>query len=86
MRWLKWGRRSALLLWSLIPLALLEAGPLRGEETALDRYVAKPDSTYAWRVVRSVPGQAARNLSTSSRLASPMRCFSAANSRYGYSG
>src|SRR5207302_896545 len=53
---LKRGRRSAVLSWFVIPIVLLEAGPLRAEETALDRYVAKPDPTYAWRVVRTVPG------------------------------
>jgi PhoPQ-activated pathogenicity-related protein len=37
-------------------LALVAAGRLRAEETALDRYVAKPDPTYAWKVVRTVPG------------------------------
>jgi PhoPQ-activated pathogenicity-related protein len=56
MPWLKLGRRSAVLSWFVIPIALLEAGPLRAEETALDRYVAKPDTTYAWQVVRTVPG------------------------------
>ena len=55
MQWLKRGRRSAVLLWFVTPIALFEAGPLRAEETALDRYVAKPDATYAWHVVRTVP-------------------------------
>jgi PhoPQ-activated pathogenicity-related protein len=55
MPWLKRGRRSAVLFWFVIPIAFFEAGPLRAEETALDRYVAKPDTTYAWRVVRTVP-------------------------------
>jgi PhoPQ-activated pathogenicity-related protein len=55
---LKWARRTAVLSWSLIPIALLAAGPLglRAEETALDRYVARPDPTYAWQVVRTVSG------------------------------
>ncbi len=56
MPWLKWGCRSAVLSWIVIPIALPEAGPLRAEETALDRYVARPDATYAWQVVRTVPG------------------------------
>jgi hypothetical protein len=56
MQGLKRGRRSAVLLWLVIPIALFEAGPLRAEETALDRYVAGPDPTYAWQVVRTVPG------------------------------
>src|SRR3954447_13823319 len=55
MQGLKRDRRSA-VLWFVIPIALFEAGSLRAEETALDRYVAKPDTTYAWRVVRTVPG------------------------------
>lgn len=29
---------------------------LRADETALDRYVAKPDSTYSWKVAKQVPG------------------------------
>jgi len=35
---------------------LLEAQLLRADETALDRYVAKPDSTYSWKMVKQVPG------------------------------
>src|SRR3954470_2359881 len=56
MQGLKRGRRSAVLSWLVIPIALFEAGSLRAEETALDRYVAQPDTTYAWQVVRTVPG------------------------------
>src|SRR4051812_46592000 len=56
MEWLRRGRRSAVSFWFMIPIALLRAGPSRAEETALDRYVAKPDPTYAWQVVRTVPG------------------------------
>jgi len=29
--------------------------PLPAEETALDRYVAKPDATYSWKVARKIP-------------------------------
>ena len=32
------------------------AEPVNGAKTALDEYVAKPDSTYAWKVVKTVPG------------------------------
>jgi PhoPQ-activated pathogenicity-related protein len=32
---------------------------LRADETALDRYIARPDPTYAWKVVREIPGNAA---------------------------
>jgi PhoPQ-activated pathogenicity-related protein len=28
----------------------------RADETALDRYIAKPDPTYAWQVVKQIPG------------------------------
>jgi PhoPQ-activated pathogenicity-related protein len=41
----------------VLALALSGSSRLRGEETALDRYVAKPDSTYSWKVVRSVPAK-----------------------------
>src|SRR5687768_3409479 len=37
-------------------IALLLVNSLRGEETALDRYVARPDPTYSWKIVRTVPG------------------------------
>lgn len=52
------GRRSAVLLSLAITVALAAAGLVRAEETALDRYVAKPDSTYAWSIVKTVPGNA----------------------------
>jgi PhoPQ-activated pathogenicity-related protein len=57
MQWLERTRRSAVLVWLVLSIVLIEAGPrpLRAEETALDRYVAKPDATYAWQVVRTVP-------------------------------
>ena len=29
----------------------------RAQETALDRYVKKPDPAYAWRLVRAIPGE-----------------------------
>ncbi len=32
------------------------AAPVNGPKTPLDEYVAKPDPTYAWEVVRTVPG------------------------------
>jgi PhoPQ-activated pathogenicity-related protein len=42
--------------WVLfLGLVLCPARPSRAEETALDRYVAKPDATYSWKVVRTVP-------------------------------
>src|SRR5690242_13708957 len=56
MPWLKRARRLVVFLWLVIPIALLEPGPrlLRAEETALDRYVARSDPTYAWQVVHTV--------------------------------
>jgi len=33
---------------------MVPVGGLRAEETALDRYVKKPDNTYAWKVVNKV--------------------------------
>jgi PhoPQ-activated pathogenicity-related protein len=35
---------------------ILGSSPLRADETALDRYVSKPDSTYSWKVAKQVPG------------------------------
>jgi PhoPQ-activated pathogenicity-related protein len=37
----------------LLAVALSGSRQVRAEETALDRYVAKPDSTYSWKVVRT---------------------------------
>jgi PhoPQ-activated pathogenicity-related protein len=33
------------------------AEPPRGRPTALDEYIAKPDPTYSWKVVNTIPGQ-----------------------------
>jgi PhoPQ-activated pathogenicity-related protein len=41
-------------------IGLVWAGALQAGETALDRYVAKPDATYSWKVVRSVPGNSVK--------------------------
>jgi PhoPQ-activated pathogenicity-related protein len=49
-------RRFIIVIWFVAVIAVLGVGPLRAGETALDRYVAKPDPTYSWKVVRSVPG------------------------------
>ena len=56
MPMLERGRRSAVLFWLGIAVALGAPRLLRAEETALDRYVAKPDATYAWSIVKTVPG------------------------------
>jgi PhoPQ-activated pathogenicity-related protein len=44
------------LIWVTTGIALIASGRVRAGETALDRYVAKPDPTYSWKVVRTVPG------------------------------
>lgn len=51
-------QRRRLTLWIrlVIAVALIATSSLRAGETALDRYVAKPDPTYAWKVVRTVRG------------------------------
>jgi PhoPQ-activated pathogenicity-related protein len=43
----------AAALWML-------AGPIFAQETALDRYIAKPDPVYAWKLVRTIDGQGCR--------------------------
>jgi hypothetical protein len=50
-------RRSDRLTSFAIAIALFGASALRAGETALDRYVAKPDPTYSWKVVRNLPGK-----------------------------
>jgi PhoPQ-activated pathogenicity-related protein len=52
------GQERWLKAWAsfICSIALLISASLRAEETALDRYVAKPDSTYSWKIVRTVPG------------------------------
>ncbi len=48
------NRMSRLGLFILLVLTL---GTARAEETALDRYIAKPDPTYSWKLVNSLPGK-----------------------------
>lgn len=40
-------------------LMLVAIGAASAEETALDRYVRKPDPTYAWKIAREVKGNSA---------------------------
>ncbi len=47
------AQRSIVFSWCVVALALSATVPLRAEETALDRYIAKPDPTYSWKVVRT---------------------------------
>src|SRR5262245_43456839 len=53
MRGFEQGRCWAFLTAFALAVALSGQGRLRAEETALDRYVAKPDSTYSWKIVRT---------------------------------
>ena len=48
------ARRLAVLFPLLIAISLFGPVRLRAAETALDRYVARPDATYAWTLVRTV--------------------------------
>src|ERR1043166_7148106 len=44
------------IAWCLVmPLAVGSAAA--GQETALDRYIAKPDPSYAWKLVNTIPGE-----------------------------
>ncbi|MGE3182922.1 MAG: PhoPQ-activated pathogenicity-related family protein [Phycisphaerae bacterium] len=55
-------RRSAsFVLPVLMLLSLFAAKPVSvaAEETSLDRYLAKPDATYEWKVVKTVPAKGA---------------------------
>src|SRR5258707_846403 len=48
-------RRSASL--AAMVLTLVAAAPLTAADTALDRYVRKPDTTYKYDLLRTAPGQ-----------------------------
>ncbi len=52
-------RRLAIALAAVSTITLAAPGDdhLNGAKTALDEYVAKPDSTYAWKVIKTVPGE-----------------------------
>jgi len=58
---MNWRRlRLVVLVPTLLFLAASPwAGSLRGAETSLDRYIAKPDPTYSWSIARTVPAQGA---------------------------
>src|SRR5262249_33623008 len=47
------GWRWLFLACLMVFVALSGRARLLAEETALDRYVAKPDSTYSWKIVRT---------------------------------
>src|SRR5882762_1536725 len=47
--------RLALMLCLVMPLAVGSAASV--QETALDRYIAKADPSYAWKLVNTIPGE-----------------------------
>jgi PhoPQ-activated pathogenicity-related protein len=47
--------RLVIALCLVMPLAVGSAASV--EETALDRYIAKPDPSYAWKLVNTIPGE-----------------------------
>jgi PhoPQ-activated pathogenicity-related protein len=47
---------AAMTLLFVSQPAFADDAPLRTSETALDRYVAKPDPTYSYKLVRTIPG------------------------------
>src|SRR6478672_8997513 len=53
----KWTCRFDFLIWVVTGVVLLAGGRLGAGETALDRYVARPDPTYSWKIARTVPGK-----------------------------
>ena len=48
--------RSPCGLGLLVMTLLFSGQPAKAAETALDRYVAQPDPSYKWEVVREIPG------------------------------
>jgi PhoPQ-activated pathogenicity-related protein len=52
------SRLLSVLVWLFKGIAILEASRLAAGETALDRYVSKPDPTYSWKVVRTASSNA----------------------------
>jgi len=51
---------SAFVCCALFSFLLIEvssgARPVSNQETALDRYIAKPDSSYSWKLINTIPG------------------------------
>ncbi len=50
--------RFAIAWWAAVVIAACASGadPVNGPKTPLDEYVAKPDPTYDWKVVKTIPG------------------------------
>jgi PhoPQ-activated pathogenicity-related protein len=46
-------------LMAVLAIAISAPGdePVNGAKTALDEYVAKPDPIFAWKVVKTIPGE-----------------------------
>ncbi|MBL9122765.1 MAG: PhoPQ-activated pathogenicity-related family protein [Planctomycetaceae bacterium] len=53
----RWARAATLFI--ALGCVVLRTGPrpLSAAETALDRYIAKPDASYAWKLLATHPGQ-----------------------------
>src|SRR5262245_10653689 len=53
-----WARNLYLLLaaWAATAVHAADAPPVNGPKTPLDEYVAKPDPTYEWKVVKTISG------------------------------
>src|SRR5215471_16086219 len=58
MNTLRIASRLALIWSAVIATAACASGaePVNGSKTPLDEYVAKPDATYEWKVVKTIPG------------------------------
>src|SRR4051812_42356221 len=52
----RWSCWLSFLVWVTTGIAVIGSSRLLAGETALDRYVARPDPTYSWNVVRTVAG------------------------------
>ena len=50
-------RLLSLIFFGLLIAAGAPKTPVVKSETALDRYVAAPDPSYKWEVVKSTPGE-----------------------------
>jgi PhoPQ-activated pathogenicity-related protein len=50
-------RRVAWFLSFVLVGILFSTSSAAGQETALDRYIAKPDPTYTWKLVKTIAGQ-----------------------------
>ena len=46
--------KRALILWFAV--MALSVNAVLAQDTALDRYIAKPDPTYGWKLVNTIPG------------------------------